>query len=135
MNQQFIILIADRNRHIREYLQRELIAMGYSTRLANDGRQVMRLIDDEPPDLVILDPEMPYVDGRAILEHLNKLRLHIPVIVHAFSPDEISRSVLQYPFSVFEKAGDNIDGLKVEVTQVLQRWYPSRFLIDQPKRS
>ena len=56
MGDTFIIMIADRNRNVRELLRRELESEGYQVRLAKDGRQVLRSINsDEPPDLLILD--------------------------------------------------------------------------------
>ena len=50
------ILIADRNRHVRDFLRRELHAEGYRIEVARDGREVLNhLQGHEPPDLLILD--------------------------------------------------------------------------------
>ena len=35
------ILIADRNRHVRDFLRRELGAEGYQVEVARDGREVL----------------------------------------------------------------------------------------------
>ena len=62
MKENFTLLIADRNRNIREFLQRELITDGYRVLLACDGRQVLKIIDNEAPDLLIIDLDIPYAD-------------------------------------------------------------------------
>lgn len=127
MSESFTILIADRNRHIREFLQRELSGEGYRTQLSNDGREVLKLLTTDPPDLLILDLEMPYVNGVSILEHLQSGHKVIPVIVHAFSSAEVLDSHTRYPVAFVEKDGKNIEGLKTVVIQVLERHYPYRF--------
>ena len=82
---QFTILIADRNPHIREFLRRELISAGYRVQLAKDGREVLRMTDaDEPPELLILDLDMPYVNGLTILEELQNRKSPLPVVIHTF---------------------------------------------------
>ena len=55
MKEIFKVLIADRNRNIREFLQRELRTEGYKVLLACDARQVAKIMEIEAPDLLILD--------------------------------------------------------------------------------
>jgi CheY-like chemotaxis protein len=56
-------LIADRNRHVRDFLRRELTAEGYQVEMAADGREVLSRIEGaDPPHLLILDLEIPYLD-------------------------------------------------------------------------
>ncbi|MGH2451971.1 MAG: response regulator transcription factor [Candidatus Limnocylindria bacterium] len=42
----------------------------FETRLAKDGDQAMRLIDDQEPDVVVLDLMMPRRDGFSVLREL-----------------------------------------------------------------
>ncbi len=131
MSEQFTILIADRNRHIREFLQRELGMVGYKTVLTNDGREVLRILNDDPPDLLILDLEIPYIDGIAILDHLRDGDRKVPVVVHAFSVADVSRETDHYPITFVEKGGNTIDDLKTAVDKVLERFYPHRFMSEK----
>jgi DNA-binding response OmpR family regulator len=72
---QFTIFIADRNRHVRDFLRRELAAEGYRVELAKDGREALRMLEvNELPDLLILDLEIPYVSGLEILKQLQDRR-------------------------------------------------------------
>ena len=47
MYDKFTILIADRNRHVREFLRRELMAEDYCVEVAKDGREVLLMITAE----------------------------------------------------------------------------------------
>ncbi len=129
MADQFTILIADRNPHVREFLRRELMAEGYRVQVARNGREVLRMTDaDDPPELLILDLDMPYVSGLTILEELENRKSHLPVMIHTFRMEYEKHPAVQRAAGFWEKRGDNIDGLKATVTQVLRKYYPRRFL-------
>lgn len=70
MKEKITILIADRNRDTREFLQREMTAEGYLVYLAENDYEIIKIIDFVHPDILILDPEMPYMDKLEILEQL-----------------------------------------------------------------
>jgi DNA-binding response OmpR family regulator len=73
------ILIADDSRAIRVCLNRVLTGAGYDVSVACDGAEAVRLAREVGPELVILDIQMPEMDGYAacdqILQHST-----IPVI-------------------------------------------------------
>jgi len=130
----FTILIADRNPHVQEFLNRELMAEGYRTEVAKDGREVLRMTNsDKPPELLILDLDMPYVSGLTVLEDLQKRKSALPVVVHTFLTEHEKHPVVQMVAGFWEKRGDNIDGLKATVAQVLRECYPKRFLPERGK--
>ncbi len=79
MKENFTLLIADRNRNIREFLQRELIADCYRIFLACDGRQVLKIIEKEAPDLLVIDPDIPYADELRVLEQPSKRKSVYPL--------------------------------------------------------
>lgn len=51
-------------------LRVNLEAEGYETLLASDGATALRRIDEEKPDLVLLDIMMPIVDGWGVLDEV-----------------------------------------------------------------
>src|SRR5438132_4421070 len=57
------VLIVDDEPDILLMLRVNLEAAGYSTVLAADGETALRRIDEEPPDLILLDIMMPVMDG------------------------------------------------------------------------
>ena len=59
-----------------------LQSLGYSTQHARDGRELLSRVQQQTPDLILLDIEMPVLDGIATFRALRKdVRLnHIPVV-------------------------------------------------------
>ena len=128
MRDSFTILITDRNRHVRELLRREFEADGYRVRFAKDGRQVLTVIDSaEPLDLLILDLEIPYVDGGEIIERLRGSEPPVPVVIHTFFSEDVKSSAVEKASAIVEKTGNNIDHLRSVVEKVLQKFYPRQF--------
>ena len=67
----------------RIMLSRYITKLGYRSSLAENGRQALEKLQGEPFDLVLLDVQMPEMDGYAVLEHMKatpRLR-DIPVIM------------------------------------------------------
>jgi DNA-binding response OmpR family regulator len=65
------VLIVDDEPDILLMLRINLDAEGYQTALAADGETALRRIDDETPDVVLLDVMMPVMDGWSVLETLS----------------------------------------------------------------
>ena len=59
-----------------------LLHTSYTVTAVNHGEKALKIINDEQPDLILLDIEMPNVDGYEICRRLkaNKLTNHIPII-------------------------------------------------------
>jgi len=128
MRNSFTILIADRNRHVRELLRREFKAAGYRVQLAKDGKQVWTVINRaEPLDLLILDLEIPYVNGAEIIERLKDREPPVPVVIHTFFSGDVENPAVEKASALVEKTGDNIDHLRSVVEEVLQKFYPRQF--------
>ena len=78
------ILIADDNKLSQIVLKKKLESAGATVDVADDGTGVMRYLDDQDYDLIILDMYMPEMDGRETLSAIRKLdspaKRSIPVI-------------------------------------------------------
>ncbi len=77
------LLIVDDNSVNRIVLSRYISKLGYQATLAENGRQALEKLQTEPFDLVLLDVQMPEMDGYQVLEQL-KADTHlrdIPVIM------------------------------------------------------
>jgi len=77
------LLVVDDNKVNRLLLARSVERQGYRVSLAENGRVALEKLHSEPFDLLLLDIEMPELDGFAVLEQLKadpQLR-DLPVIV------------------------------------------------------
>ncbi len=64
------VLIADDSRTIRTTVSRALIRAGLDVTVACDGREAVEIARRERPDLVILDIQMPEMDGYTACEEI-----------------------------------------------------------------
>jgi len=118
------ILIADRNRHVRDFLRRELSAEGYQVEVARDGREVLSRINGEaPPHLLILDLEIPFLDEPEVWARLKDRQPPLPVVIHTFLPEDPISLTLPIAAAFLEKKGDT-DQLKAVVAEVIEKHYP-----------
>ncbi|MCX6344435.1 MAG: response regulator [Armatimonadetes bacterium] len=77
------ILACDDEKHIVRLIQVNLERAGFDVITANDGKEALLKIQNERPDLVVLDVMMPYMDGFEVLQNLRR-HAHtrdIPVIM------------------------------------------------------
>jgi DNA-binding response OmpR family regulator len=127
MSIEFSILVADRNRHVREFLQRELTAEGFRVRMAKDGGEVLTSIAAEHcPDLLILDLEIPFAGRYSLLEEIRQHNRLLPIVIHTFLTDYAVHPEMEGTEVFIEKSG-NMDQLKKVVRDVLRNKYPLRF--------
>lgn len=77
------ILVVDDETHILQVLSLKLRHSGFEVSTAVDGEDALRQVVEDPPDLIITDIQMPYMNGielcTALLENANTR--HIPVVV------------------------------------------------------
>ena len=64
------VLVVDDEPTIGEVVGRYLERAGYAARIAHDGREALAAVDDERPDLVVLDLMLPGLDGLEVMRRL-----------------------------------------------------------------
>ncbi len=75
------ILVVDDDPAIRKILCDRFRALGHAIESAQDGAQALATIDAQDVDVVLLDLQMPAVDGFAVLEALRSRATPPTVIV------------------------------------------------------
>ena len=77
------ILVVDDDPQFRELYQSVLRFEGYDVTGASDGLGALQVIEEQLPSLVILDLDMPRVDGWSVLRELaaHESTRSIPVII------------------------------------------------------
>lgn len=87
---QSTVLIVDDDPHIRELLAFALQKAGLATREAGDGEAALADIAERTPDLIVLDINMPRMDGLETCRRLRRLG-DIPILFLSSRDDEIDR--------------------------------------------
>ncbi|MBC7329391.1 MAG: response regulator [bacterium] len=77
------ILVVDDERPIVRLVQVNLEHAGYEVVTAYDGKEALEKVEQEKPDLIILDVMMPQMDGFEVMQRLqaNPKTRDIPVIM------------------------------------------------------
>lgn len=107
------ILVIDDDGTILELLEATLGGGPHEVAVAGDAREAMEAVRASPPDLIVLDLDLPGSDGRQILEALHGLGSQAPVIVLTGSGRARERELLSAgaqayltkPFSPLELIG------------------------------
>jgi DNA-binding response OmpR family regulator len=91
------ILIADDSDGHRKVLELVLSAHNYEVVAAQDGHQALTYLQNNTPDLMILDINMPYASGIEVCQRAKRLtRLkHVPVIIMTSLTDTETRNAVQ----------------------------------------
>ena len=87
-----LILIVDDDQNIRDSLAEVLRAENYAVRLADDGDEAVRQFLQGPPDLILLDLNMPNLSGWKAFQIMVQLYPYLPVIVITARPDQATRA-------------------------------------------
>jgi two-component system, cell cycle response regulator len=93
------VLVVDDSRATRAFIRRALEQAGYRTIEAADGEEALAWVDEQAPDAILLDVDMPGLDGFQTLERLNTRpdAAKIPVIfltAHSAAEDAVAGLVL-----------------------------------------
>jgi DNA-binding response OmpR family regulator len=77
------VLIADDEPSIVTALEFLLQRAGYESRVARNGDEALKVIEADPPDLVLLDVMMPAVSGYEVCKRIRERRewSHIKVVM------------------------------------------------------
>jgi len=75
------ILIVDDEIWVRELLEEFLTLQGYQVTLATNGEEALKMVDQNPPDVVLLDIKMPGISGLEVLSIIKRLDKKIGIIM------------------------------------------------------
>ncbi|MBK8452831.1 MAG: response regulator transcription factor [Thiofilum sp.] len=84
------ILIVDDDPHIGDVISFALEKAGMQVRYAHDGQQALQQFQQAKPDLIVLDINMPEMDGLAVCREIRKTS-NLPIVFLSSRDDEIDR--------------------------------------------
>lgn len=76
-----LLLVVDDEENIRLLYKEELTEEGYEVILAENGYEAIELVKGNDVDLVVLDIEMPKIDGIETLRLLKEEKRDMPVVL------------------------------------------------------
>ncbi|WP_110953155.1 sporulation transcription factor Spo0A [Anaerosinus massiliensis] len=129
------VAVADDNREfvgiIQEYLseQPDIEVVG----VAYNGEEILEIIENEEPDVIILDIIMPHLDGIGVLEHINVSPLKRPKIIMltAFGQESITQRVVELGADYYVLKPFNMEVLLSRIRQLAGTITEQRPLVAQ----
>jgi DNA-binding response OmpR family regulator len=114
------VLLAEDDDDIREALAELLRDEGFEVRTAAHGGAALAALQHWRPNVILLDLQMPEVDGRAfrLAQRANPALMHIPVIVLSAVGQLNSRVADLDAFAVFAKPCD-VDALIAAIKRLV----------------
>ena len=105
------VLVVEDSPDLAYGLETNLKIEGYETALAVDGEAALHLYDQFRPDILILDLNIPKLNGYGVLQNLREAGSHVPVLILSAQKEETAKirgfrlgadDFVTKPFSVLE---------------------------------
>src|SRR5687767_6932866 len=88
------ILLVDDDQGLVRILRLLLVSQGFEVTTAQDGVTALEKLTVQPFDLIILDLQMPRMDGRAFHQELRNRNIFTPVLIVSAYGAEAARAEL-----------------------------------------
>jgi DNA-binding response OmpR family regulator len=113
------ILIVDDDKGVQMLYADELGDEGYDVVTCGDGSRLMEFIEDERPDLVVMDRKLGKYDGVDLLQDIRKSFDQLPVIICTAYPGVRHNLKLVAPDDYVLKSS-NLSELKLKIGKALE---------------
>ncbi|MCF8129678.1 MAG: response regulator [Deltaproteobacteria bacterium] len=87
------VLLVDDEREFVQTLSERLLMRDMGSAVAYDGESALKLVNDDEPEVMILDLKMPGIDGIEVLRRVKETRPEIEVIILTGHGSEADRKV------------------------------------------
>lgn len=76
------VLLVENNKNLRLLYEQELSLEGYKVITAVDGKAALEKVQEQHPDIVIMDINLPLMDGIEAMGHILSKDKGIPIIIN-----------------------------------------------------
>ncbi len=119
------VLVVEDEPRLRELLQRALVGWGFDAAVVRSGEDALRLTEADPADVVVLDLNLPGMDG---MELLTRLRARTPgiqaIILTGFASLEAARQAVHLDVVEFLTKPCHLGELEKALDRALRRLPP-----------
>jgi DNA-binding response OmpR family regulator len=129
MGENTLVLVVEDEPRVSRYLRSSLQMSGYDVLVAADGVKALELVQENRPDLILLDLRLPRMNGLEVLENVRQ-QFDMPVIVLTANDTEEDKvralmlgadDYLTKPFGTRE--------LQARIVAVMRRYHPTDTLV------
>jgi DNA-binding response OmpR family regulator len=112
------ILLVDDEESIQLLYREEFEDEGYMVDSARNGVEALAKFRENPPDLVLLDINMPGMNGIEVLRQMKELRPSLPIILNS-AYQEYKQDFGSWASEAYVVKSANMDELKATVRKFL----------------
>lgn len=123
-----LVLIADDESIIRLGLKSMLETLGHQVIAATNGREAIRMVERQRPDLAILDIKMPFTDGLQAARAIAAERPLPILVLTAFSEQDLIDKATDLPIQGYLVKPIEPEALKAALTLAAKRFEEQRAL-------
>lgn len=88
------VLVVDDDPAVVRLLKLTLRGGGFDVTGASNGQEALQQVERHPPEAIVLDIDMPVMDGREFYERLRARHIDVPVVIlSAYNPRRVQREL------------------------------------------
>lgn len=98
------VLLCDDEIHILRAAEFKVSKSGYDVRIARDGQEAWEMIEQDPPDVLVTDVQMPRVDGFELSRRIrgNQATRELPILMLTAKGFELEQQELAEQWGIIE---------------------------------
>ena len=121
----FKLLVVEDKESLREWYGEELEKEGYSVATAVNAKEALNRLRGQPIDLVVLDIQMPGMNGLELLGKALGEKIKIPVIINTAYP-HYKNNFMSWAAEAYIVKSSDFSELKDTIRKVLRKFYPKK---------
>ena len=118
------ILIVEDDPNIVDLMRSNLVVRGFHTVVSTDGRQALKLLETERPDIILLDLMLPAIDGFDLCRQMRERSSVGVIVVSARGGDHDKVAALNLGADDYMTKPFSIEELLARIAATLRRTRP-----------